>query len=287
MPRMNHDQATAWLDLIKELSLKTNGIDLPALIDRGSVCISHILNQINTALSLSPKALINVRNLLTVYCSTYYSLEKSKDLVLISVEKQAANYSNVPLIYTSQCLPSAASYPSDTWRLLEAVSSFDKKDYGRINLIDSLLSLQQEGKLQILSFAIRCLTLYGALVVEVTVSPSNKTSTQPKSITLKGGYQYVTLTKKITKGEKYFKALSGTKSELIVEFFFTKTNADEDVSWDELAEFVLDRENSRSKSQSRKSFLDAVHRVNNGFRKAFNTTEALITWENKRIRRNI
>jgi hypothetical protein len=85
-----------------------------------------------------------------------YSLEKSKEVIIKSIEKLTEKYgeSGVPLVYTTLKLPSPANFPSHTWRELFNNLSFNKEDYGNVDFIQTLLDLKKDGVINIYFFEI-------------------------------------------------------------------------------------------------------------------------------------
>lgn len=293
---MTLDQANAWLKLIDKLALLNDDEadsllmkkpTVQMLLSYGSLRISRMLPKINASIMSDPETLLIIRDVLALYSAPPYSLEKSKDLVLHSAKVHASEYDYIPLYYTSQCSPEPTSYSSNIWGKLKTLGSFEDPDYGRIDFIEALLSLDSEGKIKLQSFTIDYLSLYEVMVVEATVTLNDKSPVTPKILKLKNGYRYNSVTKKIVKGDRSLGMLGETKGEAILLYLITMTEADTYTSWDLISESIVGAVDSSPVSKSKKSFQDAVYRINKAFKATFNTDASLITWENNRLKRNI
>lgn len=85
-----------------------------------------------------------------------YSLGKSKDIIIKSIERLSEKYSKseIPLVYTTLQLPSPVNFPSHIWRELYSNHSFDKEDCGNIDFIKGLLELKNDDLIAIYFFDI-------------------------------------------------------------------------------------------------------------------------------------
>lgn len=111
------------------------------------------------------------------YNSTPYSLEKSRAIILVGLDKLSEKYDTIPLVYTTLPYPSYVNYPSPIWREILSIHSFEKEDYGHIDFLNALSSLIKDGVIDLLFFN----TIYAndrTLVLKATVIEYKKSHTK-------------------------------------------------------------------------------------------------------------
>jgi hypothetical protein len=131
------------------------------------------------------------------YNSASYSLKSSKEIIICSLNKLSKKYDKelLPLVYTSQMIPTAYNYPLDIWREIKGIGSFKKDDFGHIDLVRAVLDLEKENIVKIKSFSILN-TYKECLVIKVILEyKKSKTTKKPRkekisSVKFEGGILY-------------------------------------------------------------------------------------------------
>lgn len=142
------DKVREWENFLAKLGVETF---LTAINDS---TLYKILPQINETLTEEPAKIAGLRLVFSEYNSTPYSIEKSKEVVLQSIKKLMAKYSQreIPLVYTTLSLPTPSYFSSSVARELFGIKSFEKEDYGHLNFLEALLELMKEKAITIKSF---------------------------------------------------------------------------------------------------------------------------------------
>ena len=96
------------------------------------------------------RALDRLGLLLTYYSeASYYSINKSKELILESLAKASHRFpkSRTPIVYTTMLMPRADNFTTDVWAEIANTESFRTEDYGRLNFTEAVSELIREGKI--------------------------------------------------------------------------------------------------------------------------------------------
>src|SRR3989344_9660988 len=117
----------------------------------GSI-MRNLLKETDFTITEMPTELKKLDWVFREYNSTPYSLDKSKSIIIASLNKLSEKYETIPLVYTTLPLPSYVNYSSEVWREIFSVHSFEKEDFGHINFLNALASLISDKIIGLLSF---------------------------------------------------------------------------------------------------------------------------------------
>ncbi len=151
---MDESKKSSWNLFLDELDEAT---DLEGRLEEYKRAVTEdnirlILPDISWVLTELPskdrdRLLISFHNFVAMeYTPVPYSLEKSKEIIITSIEELAKKYDvrGIPLVYTTLPLPSYVNYPSHVWRELSGTRAFSNEDYGHLNFLRALVALQKE-----------------------------------------------------------------------------------------------------------------------------------------------
>lgn len=285
---LSQDKADEWMKVFADLPIKLSKVfDFTYLVSDGNFLLRDLLPEINELLKKEPWYLSNFNNLLAKYNSTPFSLDQSKRVVVDRIRKQSNNYTEVPLLYTTECCPYLDSYSADVWNELETLRFFEANEYGRVDFINSLIALNQEGAFKTFSVKIRSAT-EEAIAIEAKVSLIDEGKRLLKSEITSNQYRYNSQTNKITKGKTFVKLTKDSKEAIIAEYLFSQTDIGTYTSWDDehLMNSLFGKADVLSTDGMKKSLQDATQRLNNKFNNKFHLKKQLITWENNHFKRN-
>lgn len=116
---------------------------------------NNLLEKLNLLIK-EDKKLTKIKQLTNVYNQNVYNLEKSKQVIIESLNKLIKKYpqNNIPIVYTTEILPNNNNYSFEVSKQLFSISSFSLEDFGHLNLIDTILSLQKDKIIIVKSFSI-------------------------------------------------------------------------------------------------------------------------------------
>ena len=107
------------------------------------------------------------------YDSNTFSLKRSMEIIMESVERLSQDYDIVPLIYTTLKLPSYVQYPSDIWRKIFGANSFKREHHGQLDFVEAILELRNK-KLLNLNLIDIIYSNEEKLVIEANVTKTGK-----------------------------------------------------------------------------------------------------------------
>ncbi len=118
--------------------------------------LDEMLPIVNEVLSENPEKIALLDDLLKAYNSTPYSADKSKSIIIRSLDTLSEKFEadNIPLIYTTSLMPDKDSVSNYIWPSLSSIKSFVDEDYGHLQLINVILDLRLAEVIEIKSFSI-------------------------------------------------------------------------------------------------------------------------------------
>lgn len=91
------------------------------------------------------KRVIFIKFLIDIfYNSNTFSIKKSKEIIMESVERLSQNYDIIPLVYTTLKSPAPTDYPPHIWRDILSANSFKQEDNGQLEFLDAILELRDK-----------------------------------------------------------------------------------------------------------------------------------------------
>jgi hypothetical protein len=189
-PYFSKDKKREWIDFFKkigvirqqkqteELEKELSGFSSPFW---SSTTATNLLKEADDIIAEAPEEIKKMDWLFREYNSTPYSLEKSRTIILASLDKLSEKYETIPLVYTTLPLPSYVNYPSQIWREILSTHSFEKEDCGHLDFLNALASLVKDKVFGLLSFE----TIWAddkSLVFKVTVVGYNKRPTKESGL---------------------------------------------------------------------------------------------------------
>ena len=114
--------------------------------------MKNLLKETDFTITELPSEIKKMDWIFREYNSTPYSLEKSRSVILASLDRLSEKYETIPLVYTTLPYPTSMYFPSDIWREILSTHSFDKEDFGHIDFLNALNSLIEDGVIGLLFF---------------------------------------------------------------------------------------------------------------------------------------
>ncbi|MDO8663845.1 MAG: hypothetical protein Q7K28_03390, partial [Candidatus Wildermuthbacteria bacterium] len=145
-----------WIEFFKKMDVVMDGENLMEELNEESDGYGQttwkLLERTDMIMAEDPVELKKLNWVFQEYNSTPYSLEKSKAIIIASLNKLSEKYENIPLVYTTLPFPSYMNFTSEVWREILSIHSFEKEDYGHIDFLNALASLAAEKTIGILFF---------------------------------------------------------------------------------------------------------------------------------------
>ncbi|MFA5644686.1 MAG: hypothetical protein WC928_04170 [Patescibacteria group bacterium] len=166
------EKINTWMDLLKKIGvidtymsiiskreindMLSRGLENKEYINytKNNPFIWSVLPIINEFFAKNPEEIKSLKDVFEAYNSISYSLEKSKSIILESLEKKLDKHSphKIPIIYTTYVMPTQYLYDGNERRELYAINSFNIKDYGRLDFLEAILELKNKNIINISSF---------------------------------------------------------------------------------------------------------------------------------------
>jgi len=135
-------------------AVETPYLDYPYQGPRHISIIHSLLNDISFAVEQDKDNLKYFSMLFFYYCPTPFSKIKTREIIIKSLNNLSKSYDLIPLVYTTLPMPSYVNFTYSTWREIQSVSSFEKSEYGHLDILQVMHDLIKEKIISLIFFKI-------------------------------------------------------------------------------------------------------------------------------------